>query len=294
MCRLEHMNRPVALPPFLQPQTTAMGKWYQFLTQLNPDLFMALVLALLFSAEQLFSRVQPIQKRAPHLFHNVLLQAGYFLVNFLLAYFLVFCLNWTATHKFGLFYHLLVPYWLQVITGVIFIDFINYWEHRLNHNWSLFWRLHRVHHSDTIMDSSTTYRFHPLDAVLDNIAALAAVFLLGIDGAILLLWLILYIPLLVLHHAAYIMPGWFDKTFGQVFVSPNIHKIHHHQEQRFTDSNYGLMFIIWDKLFGTYQRIPVQEIKFGLKEFDEPARQKFWFLLKSPFLNLKKMPDNNR
>jgi sterol desaturase/sphingolipid hydroxylase (fatty acid hydroxylase superfamily) len=66
-----------------------------------------------------------------------------------------------------------------------------------------------------------------------------------------------------------------------------LHKIHHHQQQVFTDSNYGLIFIFWDKLFNTYKELPVEEIKYGLEEFDNPERQTFWYLLKSPFINVK-------
>ncbi|MDE3214423.1 MAG: sterol desaturase family protein [Bacteroidota bacterium] len=210
------------------------------------------------------------------------------MVNLGLALGVVSCLNWIEHDKIGLFYHIQIPYWFKVILGVIVIDFINYWEHRLNHIWGIFWRLHRVHHSDTTMDSSTSYRFHPLDALLDNSASIVAAILFGLDGAILALWLILYIPLLVLHHSNYIMPKWFDMTFGKIIVSPNFHKIHHHQDREYTDSNYGLMFIFWDKIFKTYKRLPVKDIKFGLKEFDEPGRQKLWFLLKSPLLDLNK------
>lgn len=84
------------------------------------------------------------------------------------------------------------------------------------------------------------------------------------------------------------MPSWFDKTIGKIIVSPNYHKVHHHEDQEYTDSNYGLLFIIWDKFFKSFKTLPVKQIKFGLREFDKPGRQTFWFLLLSPFLNLKK------
>jgi len=265
-----------------------MDKLYQYIININPDIFMAAVLTLLFSFEQLFSNVKSLFKRTPHLTGSILLQIGYVLVNYGLATLVIKCLTWTDDNKFGLFNIIHIPYYLKVILGVLCIDLVNYWTHRLNHTWELFWRLHRVHHSDTTMDSSTTYRFHPLDAILDNSASVIAALLFGLDGSILVFWLILYMPLLVLHHSNFIMPNWFDRTFGKIIVSPNFHKIHHHQQQEYTDSNYGLMFIFWDKLFRTFKKIPVSEIKYGLKEFDEPNRQRFWFLLKSPFINVKK------
>jgi sterol desaturase/sphingolipid hydroxylase (fatty acid hydroxylase superfamily) len=265
-----------------------MEKFFNYITNINPDIFMALILACLFSLEQLFSSVASILKRVPHLINSIFLQIGYILLNFGLATLVIKALDWTAADKVGLFNIIQAPYYIKVIFGVLCIDFVNYWAHRINHTWELFWRLHRVHHSDTTMDSSTTYRFHPLDAVLDNFASVTAALIFGLDGSILIFWLILYTPLLVLHHTNFIMPKWFDNTFGKIIVSPNFHKIHHHQNQEFTDSNYGLMFIFWDKLFRTYKRLSVKEIKYGLKEFDEPKRQNFWFLLKSPFIDVKK------
>lgn len=86
------------------------------------------------------------------------------------------------------------------------------------------------------------------------------------------------------HHSNFIFPDWFDKTFGKVIESPNFHKVHHQQQQVFTDSNYGNIFIFWDKLFGTFKNLPVREIKYGLEEFDTPKRQRFWYLMKSPFI----------
>lgn len=263
-------------------------KIFHYLTNLNPDIFMAVVLALLFSLEQIFTGVSSIVKRTPHLINNIILQIGYVFLNLMLATFVVKALNWTDNNKYGLLNFIELPYFIKVIFGVLCIDLTNYFFHRLAHTWELFWRLHRVHHSDTIMDSSTTYRFHPLDAILDNFASVTAALVFGLDGTILIFWLILYMPLLVLHHANFIIPNWFDRVFGMIIVSPNFHKIHHHQKQEFTDSNFGLLFIFWDKLFKTFKEIPVNEIKYGLKEFDKPERQTFWFLLISPFINVKK------
>ena len=265
-----------------------MEKIYEYITTINPDIFLAVILTLLFSVEQIFFSTKSFLKRSPHLIGNIFLQIGYIIMNFVLATFVIKVLDWAANEHIGLFNWISVPFYLQVIAGVVCIDLVNYWAHRLNHTWALLWRFHRVHHSDTTMDSSTTYRFHPLEALGDNLAAIVAAFMFGLDGTVLVFWLIVYMPLLVLHHTDVIMPKWFEKTFGRVIVSPNLHKIHHHQQQVFTDSNYGLIFIFWDKLFNTYKELPVEEIKYGLEEFDNPERQTFWYLLKSPFINVKK------
>ena len=265
-----------------------MNTFYEYLTNLNPDLLVALILAFLFTLELFFSNDVSYFKKGIHLFNSILLQALYFIINFFLASLVVKCFEWIDTNHIGLLNMISIQYYLKAILGIFLIDLVNYWAHRLYHRSEILWRLHRVHHSDTLLDSSAAYRFHPLDAILDNVAGIVAAILFGLDPSILITWFILYIPILVLHHSKFIMPKWFDSTIGKIIVSPNYHKVHHHQNQEYTDSNYGQLFIFWDKLFRTFKILPVNEIKFGLKEFDEPGKQTFWFLLKSPFMHLRK------
>ena len=73
-----------------------------------------------------------------------------------------------------------------------------------------------------------------------------------------------------------------DLTFGKVFTTPNMHKIHHHKEQEFTDTNYADIFILWDRIFGTFKYKDFKELQYGLDELNVPEKQSFWFLLKSP------------
>lgn len=74
-------------------------------------------------------------------------------------------------------------------------------------------------------------------------------------------------------------------------MMPNYHKVHHEQDQLFTDSNYGTIFIFWDKLFGTFKTKPVQEINYGLKEFEGAHKQSFFYQVRSPFINIKRIED---
>jgi sterol desaturase/sphingolipid hydroxylase (fatty acid hydroxylase superfamily) len=70
------------------------------------------------------------------------------------------------------------------------------------------------------------------------------------------------------------------------FSTPGWHKIHHANEQKFTDSHYGDVFTFWDRIFSTWHPVQPEDIKFGLKEFEEPEKQKTGFLIRSPFMNL--------
>jgi len=74
-------------------------------------------------------------------------------------------------------------------------------------------------------------------------------------------------------------------------MTPNYHKVHHEQDQYYTDSNYGTLFIFWDKLFGTFKVKPVSEINYGLKEFIGPEKQSFLYQIRSPFINIKRVDE---
>lgn len=266
-----------------------MNNLIESLTSINTDKMFVILLALFFTIEQVLEKGTAIKKNTVHLFHSVILQAGYIIINILIAAMYVSVFNWVGENNIGLLNLIEIPYLLKLILGIIAIDFVGYWTHRLNHKWHLFWRLHRVHHSDTKMDSSTSFRAHPLDVFLDNASVFVAGIIVGLDIHIIIIRWILYMPLFVLHHVSFGFPKWVDAVLGKIFVTPNFHKVHHHQDQKYTDSNYGNMFIIWDKLFGTFKELPVDEIKYGLVEFEEAKKQRFWYLLISPFINIKRL-----
>ncbi len=264
-----------------------MESLFQKLINLNTDILSLSLLFIFFSLEQIINRASLSPKRTSHLLNGIPLQLGYMLINFSLAFIVVAGVNYIEKNNIGLFHLVQVPYPIKVVLGVFCIDFVSYWFHRGYHTISVLWRFHRVHHSDTTMDSTTYFRFHPFDWFLDNSSILMATLVFGLDLQIISFNFIVYLPLFLAHHSNFIFPSWFDKTLGKIIVSPNFHKVHHHQNQEFTDSNYGNIFIFWDKLFGTYKELPVKEIKYGLTEFDSKERQSFWFLLKSPFMKIK-------
>ncbi len=268
-----------------------MKEIFERIISINTDIIWVVLLTVFFTVEQVINN-DLFKMKLKHFLHGIPLQACYMLMNLGLAFLVVNIVEWINKNGIGLFNLIQVPYALKVILGVIGIDLVAYWFHRSYHTIPLFWRLHRVHHSDTHMDSATYFRFHPFDWFLENSSIIVATMLFGLDMNIIAFDFILYLPLFIAQHTSLIVPDWFDKTVGKIIVSPNFHKVHHHQQRVFTDSNYGNIFIVWDKLFGTYKNLPVNEIKYGLEEFDTAERQSFWFLLKSPFMNLN--ANNNK
>ncbi len=248
------------------------------------------MIIIFYSLEQVLNNQFTFRKRPQHLFHNLLYQVVFFLINIFWALFTVYCIDWLNKKQVGLFYFIQVPFWIKLILGVIMFDFVTYWFHRIAHKSPLVWRFHRVHHSDTTMDSSTYFRGHPVEIFgwfgVSNIVA-AGIF--GLDLYTLGLYFLVATPFIFLEHSNFRFPKWLDNTVGLVFTTPNLHKVHHDQDQHYTDSNFSDIFIIWDRLFGTFKWKPVEQIKFGLKEFDEDKKQTFWYLMKAPFLQVKRI-----
>ena len=89
-------------------------------------------------------------------------------------------------------------------------------------------------------------------------------------------------------HANIRLPKKIDHAISYLFVSPNMHKVHHHWEQPYTDSNYGAVFSIWDRLFGTYRELEPSQIRYGLdRYYPNEHDENFLMLLKKPFGKMK-------
>jgi sterol desaturase/sphingolipid hydroxylase (fatty acid hydroxylase superfamily) len=260
------------------------------LLNIDPNYIVIGMIALFYSMEHLFAGRSKYSKRGRHLIHNVLFQVTFVLCNIFWAAFTVFCIEWLNNHRVGLFFMLEIPVWIKLILGVVILDFVTYWFHRGAHRIPLVWRFHRIHHSDTTMDASTTFRSHPLELIFwFGLTGIAASAIFGLEPIALGLYFLISTPFFFLEHSNLRFPTWLDKTVGLVLTTPNLHRIHHEQDQRYTDSNYADIFIIWDRLFGTFKYKPVNEINIGLKEFEKEEQQGFWYLFKSPFYSIKRI-----
>ena len=147
---------------------------FQKIVSIDQNLYAILLLAIFFSVEQFFNPGFKSNKRFGHLLHSLLLQFGYVIVSFFLAFVMAACFQWFEAHRVGLLYHIAVHFPLRIVIGLLCFDFTFYWAHRCYHLLPLFWRLHRVHHSDNRVDSTTSFRFHPFDGLLDTATAIVA------------------------------------------------------------------------------------------------------------------------
>ncbi|WP_445732551.1 sterol desaturase family protein [Mariniflexile sp.] len=257
-----------------------------FINSIDGNYIIVFLIALFYSLEYLLGTPFKFDRRLHHFFNNFLFMIAFFFANLAFAIVQVGIISWSSVNHIGLLYWIEIPLWLKVIIGVMFLDLTSYWFHRLAHRSPLLWRLHRVHHSDTTMDTSTFFRGHPLEVLIFGTSSVVASLIFGLDLSILGVYFIVILPFLIAQHANIQLPDWTDKIFGKVFITPNIHKVHHEQDQFYTDSNFADIFIFWDKLFGTYKHLPVKNICYGLKEFDTDRKQTFWYLIISPFIKI--------
>lgn len=261
----------------------------------DPNYIIIGLLAFFFTLEQILDIPFSFKKRGEHLFQNILFQIVFFVINLFFISILIYCIEWLNSKEIGLFFLIGLPFWGKLILSVVLFDFTTYWLHRASHKVPLLWRLHRVHHSDTTMDSSTTFRFHPIElAIVYQAGNIVAAGIFGLDVTSLALYYFIVYIFFFLEHSNLNYPRWLNSTFGLIFVMPDHHRVHHQQDQFYTDSNYADIFIVWDRLFGTFKMMPVEQMKYGLVEFEEEKKQTFLFLIKSPFLKINRITSNEK
>ena len=192
---------------------------------------------------------------------------------------------WASTHHVGLLNQFDTPWALRFLVALLSIDFFEYWRHRAHHRLPFLWRLHRVHHSDPHVDATTSVRGHPFESLIAYTYFTAIVLLLGLDPLSLALRTIVAATALAWHHAGIRLPARADAVISLVTPTPRTHRVHHHRDVVFTDTNFGTLFTWWDRLFGTFtpgSRVQV-DARTGLDGFDSERAQSVLGVLLSPF-----------
>jgi len=150
-------------------------------------------------------------------------------------------------------------YWVAL---VIFQDFLYWVLHYIGHVCRIFWAMHVTHHSSEHFNLSTGFRSTVFEPLYRSFIYLPLP-LLGFHPAdILYAYLLTQLYGSLVHTQYKIkLPKWYDF----VFVTPAHHRVHHGSNVRYLDKNMGMMFILWDRLFGTFQdEDPAEPVKYGL------------------------------
>lgn len=175
-----------------------------------------------------------------------------------------------------------LPAPLRLALEVLALDYLGYTWHRLLHS-RLLWRLHRVHHSDLDMDLTTGARFHfgELLASIPYRAGLPA--LLGVRPGVALAYEVVFEAFTTFQHSNWRLPLALERRLAPWLMTPRTHGIHHSIVRRETDSNYGVVLMVWDRLHGTIRlNVPQQALTIGLPAYRDPADQAVLPLLALP------------
>lgn len=212
-------------------------------------------------------------------------------LQFLLGIAFAKTIQYTGIHHFGILYHLYYkpgPLILFIFTFIL-LDFGEFIYHFLMHKIKRLWMFHVVHHTDRILDVSTSLREHPGENLIRNAFTLIWVLLSGASFWALLIRQIIQIFSNIFAHINYRLPEKLDNIVGLVFITPNLHHVHHHYQQPYTDCNYGDVLSIWDRLFKTFHRLPSNAVIFGVDTYmDQKVNARYIPLLKLPFGKYKK------
>jgi sterol desaturase/sphingolipid hydroxylase (fatty acid hydroxylase superfamily) len=189
---------------------------------------------------------------------NIYLTSLNMLLDLLVRGVCLFVLDYFFRHRVADFSFSPLIYWTVLIVSE---DFMFYWLHRVDHFCRFFWAVHVTHHSSEEFNLTVGFRssvFQPLYRFIYFIP----VALLGFRGIdIMLAYSITQIFGILVH----------TQTVGKlgileyIFVTPSHHRVHHASNARYLDRNMGMLLIIWDRLFGTFQEEEESEpVKYGL------------------------------
>lgn len=141
-------------------------------------------------------------------------------------------------------------HWLTWVIAFVLYDFFYYWLHRLGHERQILWAAHVAHHQSEDYNLGTALRQTSTGFLLSWVFYIP-MYLVGIPAEVVITVGALNLIYQFWVHTQHVPElGWFE----YVFVSPSNHRVHHAQNDQYMDKNYGGVFILWDRLFGTYQR----------------------------------------
>lgn len=226
-----------------------------------------------------------------HAIPNLFFTLTTVIINFSLAWLLLGTADWVVVNNYGILNWIPeIPLWLYALLGVLLLDFFGaYLAHYVEHKVKPLWMVHLVHHTDHKVDTTTANRHHPIESVIRFTFTLFGVFVVGTPIALVFLYQSMSLVFTQFTHANIKMSKGFDKVLSYVIVSPDMHKTHHHYRLPYTDSNYGNIFSIWDRLFGTYLYLDREKLVYGVDVFpDEAKNSNIKDLLKQPFQKYEK------
>jgi sterol desaturase/sphingolipid hydroxylase (fatty acid hydroxylase superfamily) len=224
-------------------------------------------------------------KKGQHLGLNLFFTFTTVLVNLSMAFALYIVSLWVAENEFGIIHLINAPIFVKMILAVMLLDLIGAWLiHFLEHRIKVLWMFHTIHHSDQHVDASTANRHHPGESVFRFLFTCLAVFISGADVWMIMVYQSLSVICSQFNHSNINLPIWLDNVLKLLFVTPHMHRVHHHYKRPLSDKNFGNIFSLWDRLFRTYVVYDNTKLEYGLDTYmDKEDHSNIIKMLKIPF-----------
>jgi sterol desaturase/sphingolipid hydroxylase (fatty acid hydroxylase superfamily) len=225
------------------------------------------------------------KNKAKHAAVNLTFTLLHLIIHTGFAFLILMLSDWCNKQGFGLVYWTNAGVLLTIFISILCMDLFTGWlVHFTEHKIKWMWHFHVIHHADNNVDVTTGLRHHPGESIFRGIFMLMGVVLAGAPMYAVMIYQTFLVAMTEFSHANISLPKWLDKTISYIIVSPNMHKVHHHWKQPYTDSNYGGSLAIWDRLFGTYKELDPKEIRYGLdRYYSNEQDENIASLMKYPF-----------
>jgi sterol desaturase/sphingolipid hydroxylase (fatty acid hydroxylase superfamily) len=268
--------------------------YFETIPPLHRTLIMVGGLVFFWMVEMLIPLFKPSYKYLKHAGTNLFFTLTTVIVNFAFAYLIVLASDYMYAHKLGLINLVQMPLWLYIILGLMVLDLVGAWLiHLIQHKIKWLWKFHIVHHSDMHVDTTTANRHHPVESFFRAGFTLLAVIISGAPMWLVMLYQSTSVVFSQFNHANINLPKWLDTGISFIFVSPNMHKVHHHYLQPLTDTNYGNLFSLWDRIFQTFAKVKdtKNDLVYGIDLLMiEKDSQRIDNLLQMPFKKYRPLP----
>ena len=265
---------------------------------INWGLLQFAVFLSMFATLAIAERIWPRRKRVLELVSRWSANMGFTVVNALtgMAVHLVIptiavaAAIYAQENGIGLFPAIDAPLWVAVPLTMAALDLALYAFHVACHKLPLLWSFHRVHHLDLEVDATTAFRSHPFEYVSSQLLKLGVIYALGAPPIAVLVYEILLNIFAMFSHSNVRLSDGIDRGLRWLVVTPDMHRVHHSTYQPETDSNYGVVTPLWDRLFGTYLEAPRDGqtgMAIGLDEVRGREAYNLFWLVAVPFISFK-------
>ena len=268
--------------------------YFETISSLHRGLILVGGIAVFWLIENAYPLFKFQYNKIQHAGINIFFTATTIIVNFVLAFILLMAADLAIQQNFGILQWFPIQnIGMYTIVGLLLLDLIGaYLAHLVEHKVKFLWKFHLIHHTDTWIDTTSANRHHPGESVIRFIFTVLAVLIVGSPMWMVFLYQSLSVVFSQFNHANIPLPKTVDKLLSYFIISPDMHKVHHHYKLPYTDSNYGNIFSVWDRLFGTYSYLDREKIIYGVDTHMNPEENnRLNNLLKIPFQKYRS-PEN--